>query len=180
MILVQIRLLPCLGLILFAFRNKFGLKCTWIMQQSADVKSRHIHDLARNASKGYMDDPAFAKFAYSHKAKNWHIMTKFHKILISNIQLREQTSLVWCAYWWTNRGLWFIYNLGLMGPVTRCFSYQRVQLQTENRVQNTIFNDKSAILLHPRTRWNRNFASQRQNYVQKMQDAQVTKSLMGA
>ena len=36
------------------------------------------------------------------------------------------------------------------------------------------FNDKSEILLHP---GNKNFASQRQNYAQKMQDAQVTKSL---
>ena len=45
-------------------------------------------------------------------------------------------------------------------------------------VQNTILNDKSAILLHPETRWNKNFASQKQNYVQKMQDAQVTKSLI--
>ena len=36
--------------------------------------------------------------------------------------------------------------------------------------QNTIFNDKSAILLHSGTRWNKNFASQRQNYAQKMQD----------
>ena len=33
-------------------------------------------------------------------------------------------------------------------------------------VQKTIFNDKSAILLHPGTRWNKNFASQRQNYGQ--------------
>ena len=40
------------------------------------------------------------------------------------------------------------------------------------------FNDKSAILLHPGTRWNKNFASQRQNYAQKIQDAQVTKSLV--
>ena len=45
-------------------------------------------------------------------------------------------------------------------------------------VQNTIFNDKSAILLHPGTRWNKKFASQRQNYAQKMQDMQVTKSLV--
>ena len=44
-------------------------------------------------------------------------------------------------------------------------------------VQNTIFNDKSAILLHPGTRWNKIFASHRQNYAQKMQDVQVTKSL---
>ena len=45
---------------------------------------------------------------------------------------------------------------------------------TENLlVQNTIFNDKSAIPLHPGTHWNINFASQRQNYAQKMQDAQV-------
>ena len=36
---------------------------------------------------------------------------------------------------------------------------------------------KSAILLHPGTRLNKNFASHRQNYAQKMQDAQVTKSL---
>ena len=40
------------------------------------------------------------------------------------------------------------------------------------------FNDKSAILLHPQTRRNKNFASQRQNDVQKIQDAQVTKSLL--
>ena len=40
-------------------------------------------------------------------------------------------------------------------------------------VQNTIFHDKSAIPLHPGTRWNKNFASWRQNYVQKMQDVQV-------
>ena len=40
------------------------------------------------------------------------------------------------------------------------------------------FDDKSAKLLHPRTRRNKNFASQRQNDVQKMQDAQVTKSLL--
>ena len=44
-------------------------------------------------------------------------------------------------------------------------------------VKNIIFNDKSAVLLHPGTRWNKNFASQGQNYAQKMQDAQVTKSL---
>ena len=44
-------------------------------------------------------------------------------------------------------------------------------------VLNTIFNDKSAIQLHPGTRWNKNFASRRQNYAQKMQDAQVTKPL---
>ena len=36
------------------------------------------------------------------------------------------------------------------------------------------FFEKSAILLHPGTRWNKNFASQKQNYAQKMQDAQVT------
>ena len=45
-------------------------------------------------------------------------------------------------------------------------------------VQNTIFNDKSTILLHPGTRLNKNGASQRQIYAQKMQDAQVTKSLL--
>ena len=44
-------------------------------------------------------------------------------------------------------------------------------------VQNTIFNDKSTILLHTGTRWNKNFSSRRQNYAQKMQDEQVTKSL---
>ena len=55
-----------------------------------------------------------------------------------------------------------------MGPRTRCFPYQRVQLQT---YESSIFflNDKSAILLHPRTRQNKNFASQRQNDAQKMQ-----------
>ena len=63
-----------------------------------------------------------------------------------------------------------------MGPRTRCFPYQRVQLQTyESRI---LFNDKSAILLHPRTRRNKNFASQRQIEAQKMQDDQVTKSLL--
>ena len=50
---------------------------------------------------------------------------------------------------------WFIYNFGLMGPGTHCFQYQWVP--TANLwVQNTIFNDKSAILLHPGTRWNKN------------------------
>ena len=44
-------------------------------------------------------------------------------------------------------------------------------------VQNTIYNDKSAILLHPGTSWNKNFASQRQYYAQKMQDVQVLKLL---
>ena len=41
-------------------------------------------------------------------------------------------------------------------------------------VQNTIFNDKSAILLHPGTGWNKNLASQRQNYAQKIQDVQLS------
>ena len=46
------------------------------------------------------------------------------------------------------------------------------QLQTyESR---TLFNDNTEILLHP---GNKDFASQRQNYAQKMQIAQVTKSL---
>ena len=45
-------------------------------------------------------------------------------------------------------------------------------------VQNTIFHDKYAIPLHPGTRWNKNFASLRQNYAQKMQDVQVKKSLV--
>ena len=40
------------------------------------------------------------------------------------------------------------------------------------------FNDKSAILLHHRTRQNKNFASQRQNDAQIETDAQVTKSLL--
>ena len=63
-----------------------------------------------------------------------------------------------------------------MGPRTPCFPYQRVQLQTyESRI---FFNDKSAILLHPRTCRNKNFASQRQNDAQKMKGAQVTKSLL--
>ena len=53
---------------------------------------------------------------------------------------------------------WFIYNFGLMGPGTRCFQYQWVP--TANLwVQNTIFNDKSAILLHPGTRWNKNLCA---------------------
>ena len=44
-------------------------------------------------------------------------------------------------------------------------------------VHNTIFHAKSVIILHPGTRWNKNFAAQRQTYAQKMQDAQVKKSL---
>ena len=40
------------------------------------------------------------------------------------------------------------------------------------------FNDKSAILLHPQTRRNKNFVSHRHNDAQKMQGAQVTKSLL--
>ena len=47
-------------------------------------------------------------------------------------------------------------------------------------VQNTIFNDKSVILLNCGNLWNKNFASQRQNYAQMMQDAQVTKSWVSA
>ena len=39
------------------------------------------------------------------------------------------------------------------------------------------YNDKSATLLHPGTRRNYFFAFKGQNYVQKMRDAQVTKSL---
>ena len=69
---------------------------------------------------------------------------------------------------------WFIYNFGLMGPGTHCFPNQWVQL----RVQNTISHDKSEIPLHPGTPWNKNFASQRQNYVQKMQNAQVKNHCM--
>ena len=53
---------------------------------------------------------------------------------------------------------WFIYNFGLMGPGTRCFQYQWV-LTANLWVQNTIFNDKSAILLHPGTRWNKNLCA---------------------
>ena len=53
---------------------------------------------------------------------------------------------------------WFIYNFGLMGPETRCFQYQWVP--TANLwVQNTIFNDNSAILLHHVTRWNKNLCA---------------------
>ena len=42
---------------------------------------------------------------------------------------------------------------------------------------DSYFHDKSAIPLHPGTRWNKKFASQRKSYAQKMQDAQVKKSL---
>ena len=62
-----------------------------------------------------------------------------------------------------------------MGPRTHCFPYQGVKLQTYGS-RNTFFNDKSAILLHPRTRRNKIVASQRQNDAQKMQGVQVTKS----
>ena len=45
-----------------------------------------------------------------------------------------------------------------MGPGTRCFQYQWVP--TANLwVQNTIFSDKSAILLHPGTRRNKNLCA---------------------
>ena len=53
---------------------------------------------------------------------------------------------------------WFIYNFGLMGPGTRCFQYQWVPT-AKLWVQYTIFNDKSAILLHPGTRWNKNLCA---------------------
>ena len=46
----------------------------------------------------------------------------------------------------------------LMGPGTRCFQYQWV-LTANLWVLNTIFNDKSAILLHPGTRWNKNLCA---------------------
>ena len=60
-----------------------------------------------------------------------------------------------------------------MGPGTRCFQYQWVP--TANLwVLNTIFNDKSAILLRPGTRPG---LAEIKTYAQKMQDAQVTKSL---
>ena len=66
---------------------------------------------------------------------------------------------------------WFIYNFGLMSPAVLGLSVSH-------------FNESNCItlflmLLHPGTRWNKkkNFVSQRQNYAQKMQDAQVTKSL---
>ena len=53
------------------------------------------------------------------------------------------------------------------------------QLQTyESRALLFIDNYKSAILLHPEICWNKSFASQRQNYAQKMQNVQVTKSLL--
>ena len=53
---------------------------------------------------------------------------------------------------------WFIYNFGLMGPGTRCFQDQWVP--TANLwVQNTIFNEESAKLLHPGTRWNKNLCA---------------------
>ena len=54
-----------------------------------------------------------------------------------------------------------IYNFWPMGPGTSCFQYQWVP--TANLwVLNTIFNDKSAIFLHPglaRTRWNKNLCA---------------------
>ena len=62
------------------------------------------------------------------------------------------------------------------GSWDRCFPYQWVPTASL-WVQNTIFNDKSAIPLQSGIRYNKNFASQRQNYAQKMQDGQVTKSL---
>ena len=94
--------------------------------------------------------------------------------------IREKFTLKWvlCSSdSWECQTLYTVIHLQfwLMGPRTRCFPYQRVQLQIyESRI---LFNDKSAILLHTRTRRNKNFASQRQIEAQKMQDAQVTKSL---
>ena len=67
---------------------------------------------------------------------------------------------------------WFIHNFGLMGPGT-CSHIQTY----ESRILFLMTSLQYWILLHPGTRWNKNFASQRQNYAQKMQDAQVTKSL---
>ena len=70
---------------------------------------------------------------------------------------------------------WFIDNFGLwvLGLAVSHIHESNCKLMSPEYY----FNDKSAILLHPWTRWNKNFASQRQNYAQKMQDAQVTKSL---
>ena len=63
-----------------------------------------------------------------------------------------------------------------MGPGTRCFQYQWVPA-ANLWVQNIIFNDKSAILLHPGTRRDSPGLAEIKTYAQKMQDAQVTKSL---
>ena len=96
--------------------------------------------------------------------------------------VREKFTLKWvlCSSdSWECQTLYTVIYLQfwLMGARTRFFPYQRVQLQTyESRI--LFFNDKSAILLHPRTCRNKNFASQRQNDAQKMQYAQVTKSLL--
>ena len=69
----------------------------------------------------------------------------------------------------------FIKNFGLMGTGTRCFPYQWVQLQTyESR---TLFLMTSLQYYCIRGLAEIDIASQRQNYAQKMQDAQVTKSL---
>ena len=68
---------------------------------------------------------------------------------------------------------WFIYNYGLMGPGTRCFQYQWVPT-TNLWVLNTIFNDESAITIASRDSLG---LAEIKTYAQKMQDAQVTKSL---
>ena len=87
------------------------------------------------------------------------------------------TSIFWLRIFWTSHELAVIHiQFWAYGSWDSLFPIS--MSQTANlRVQNTIFNNKSAIQLHPWTRWNKNFASRRQNYAQKMQDAQVTKSL---
>ena len=57
-----------------------------------------------------------------------------------------------------------------MGPWTR-FPY-------ESRALFLMTSLQYYSVLHPGARWIQNFASQRQNYAQKMQEAQVTKSLI--
>ena len=77
----------------------------------------------------------------------------------------------------TWKGQWFIYNFGLLSPGTRCFQYQWVP--TANLwVQNTIFNDKSAVCNTIASQDSPGLAEIK-TYAQKMQDVQVTKSLKG-
>ena len=69
---------------------------------------------------------------------------------------------------------WFIYNFGLMGTGTRCFQINESNCKLISPEHFLMISLQYYCILGLAE----NFASQRQNYAQKMQDAQVTKSLL--
>ena len=107
--------------------------------------------------------------------KRWRMRSGFHKKrgnpLKKGKPLYPYSKCIWFEHIGLNLELLAVIHLQfeLMGPGTRCFQYQWVP--TANLwVQNTIFNDKSAILLHPGTqyycipgltgtRWNKNLCA---------------------